>query len=139
MVCEEAIDAAGVRLVRGAGSERHCPVCDTPFLVAVMDDKYRIEVCERCKGILMPRETFAETVIGRRRAAASAPVIPHHTDSRALERRVRCPGCAAQMLTDWYYGPGNIVLDTCPACDLAWLDAGELQRVVDAPGPDRPA
>ena len=139
MVCEEPATDAGVRVVSKTGSGRHCPVCSTPFLVAVMDDTYRIEICERCKGVLMPRETFAETVIGRRRAAASPPVIPGHTDSRELQRRVRCPGCHAQMVTDWYYGPGNIVLDTCPACDLAWLDSGELQRVVDAPGSDRPA
>jgi Zn-finger nucleic acid-binding protein len=139
MVCEETAGDASVRVVGGEDSKRHCPVCSTPFLAGIMDDKYRIEICKRCKGILMPRETFAETVIGRRRAAASPPVIPHHTDSRELQRRVRCPGCSAQMVTDWYYGPGNIVLDTCPACDLAWLDAGELQRVVDAPGPDRPA
>ena len=139
MVCEETTGDASVRVVSGTGSERHCPVCSTPFLVAVMDDRYRIEICERCKGVLMPRETFAETVIGRRRAAASPPVIRPHTDSRELQRRLRCPGCRAQMVTDWYYGPGNIVLDTCPGCDLAWLDSGELQRVVDAPGADRPA
>ena len=139
MVCEETTVGAGVRVVSGRTSERHCPVCRTPLLVAVMDDKYRIEMCEQCRGILMPRNTFVETIIGRRRAAAPPPVIPPHTDPRELHRRVRCPGCSAQMMTDWYYGPGNIVLDTCPACDLAWLDVGELQRVVDAPGPDRPA
>ena len=137
MVCQEATGTPGVRVAKEPGSDRHCPVCHTPFLVAVMDDTHPIEVCEQCKGILMPRETFARTVIGRRRAAASPPVIPHHTDARDLLRRVGCPGCGAEMLTDWYYGPGNIVLDTCPACDLAWLDAGELQRVVDAPGRDR--
>jgi Zn-finger nucleic acid-binding protein len=41
------------------------------------------------------------------------------------------------MIADWYYGPGNIVIDTCPPCDLVWLDAGELQRAIDAPGRDR--
>ena len=51
--------------------------------------------------------------------------------------RIVCPNCEGPMLTDWYYGPGNIVIDTCPACDLVWLDAGELRRVVDAPGLDR--
>ena len=41
------------------------------------------------------------------------------------------------MLTHPYYGPGNIVLDTCSQCDLVWLDAGEFGRAIDAPGPDR--
>ncbi|HXT33673.1 MAG TPA: zf-TFIIB domain-containing protein [Vicinamibacterales bacterium] len=50
---------------------------------------------------------------------------------------MNCVNCGARMLTDWYYGPSNIVIDTCPACDLVWLDAGELQRAIDAPGSDR--
>jgi len=41
------------------------------------------------------------------------------------------------MVTDWYYGPGNIIIDTCPVCDLVWLDAGEFNRAADAPGQDR--
>jgi Zn-finger nucleic acid-binding protein len=36
-----------------------------------------------------------------------------------------------------YYGPGNIVIDTCGTCQLLWLDHGELASVIDAPGRDR--
>jgi Zn-finger nucleic acid-binding protein len=107
------------------------------MLAAVMDDRYRIEMCAQCKGTLMPRRTFAETVVGRRHAAVTRTTTPSPTDRRELERRVPCPSCGGAMLTDWYYGPGNIVIDSCPTCDLVWLDAGELQRVVDAPGGDR--
>lgn len=31
-----------------------------------------------------------------------------------------------------YYGPGNIVIDTCVECGLVWLDHGELTRVEQA-------
>ncbi len=31
-----------------------------------------------------------------------------------------------------YYGPGNIVIDTCADCGLMWLDHGELTRVEQA-------
>jgi Zn-finger nucleic acid-binding protein len=41
------------------------------------------------------------------------------------------------MATHPYYGPGNVVIDTCTACDLVWLDFGELAQIVDAPGRDR--
>ena len=41
------------------------------------------------------------------------------------------------MATHPYYGPGNVVLDSCGACDLVWLDFGELKQIVDAPGKDR--
>jgi Zn-finger nucleic acid-binding protein len=36
-----------------------------------------------------------------------------------------------------YYGPGNVVIDTCSRCDLIWLDFGELKQIADAPGRDR--
>jgi Zn-finger nucleic acid-binding protein len=28
-------------------------------------------------------------------------------------------------------------MDSCAACDLVWLDYGELKQVIDAPGLDR--
>jgi len=36
-----------------------------------------------------------------------------------------------------YLGPGNVVIDTCNSCNLIWLDYGELNKVVNAPGKDR--
>jgi Zn-finger nucleic acid-binding protein len=37
------------------------------------------------------------------------------------------------MDTHYYAGPGNIVIDDCPSCELNWLDAGELMTIVRAP------
>jgi Zn-finger nucleic acid-binding protein len=45
--------------------------------------------------------------------------------------------CAADMSTHPYYGPGNVVIDTCDACHVVWLDFGELRQIADAPGGDR--
>ena len=50
-----------------------------------------------------------------------------------------CSTCSTKMETFQYNGPGNIVIDTCHTCDLIWLDFGELQKVVNAPGKDRGA
>jgi Zn-finger nucleic acid-binding protein len=36
-----------------------------------------------------------------------------------------------------YYGPGNVVIDTCIDCRVLWLDHGELRKIRDAPGRDR--
>ena len=41
------------------------------------------------------------------------------------------------MQTHPYYGPGNIVIDTCEHCNTIWLDYGELAAAVNAPGRDR--
>ena len=139
MVCAETGLTSGLRVVgQEGGAARSCPVCRLALAAAIMDDTHCIEICARCKGVLMQRRTFAVTITARRRAAATPGVIPLPADPRALNRRIACPVCSAAMTTDWYYGPGNIVLDTCPACDLAWLDGGELERVIDAPGSDRP-
>jgi Zn-finger nucleic acid-binding protein len=134
VVCPEPA-ADGVRATGGRGHE--CPICHTALTRAVLDDRAAIEICDGCKGILMPLHTFAETVTARRHAARTPSVTPVPADRGELDRRVRCPACAAPMITDWYYGPGNIIIDTCEACGLVWLDAGELRRAVDAPGSDR--
>lgn len=114
-----------------------CPVCRQHLLRAVMDDRAHIEICRRCKGILMPLQVFSETLTARRRAALTPSVIPSAADRAQLDRHLACPRCAGTMITDWYYGPGNIVIDRCPPCGAVWLDAGELQRAIDAPGRDR--
>jgi Zn-finger nucleic acid-binding protein len=33
-----------------------------------------------------------------------------------------------------YYGPGNVVIDTCGKCGLVWLDHGEMAVIENAPG-----
>ena len=134
LVCPEPA-ADSLRVTGGPGHA--CPVCRQPLMHAVLDDREQIEVCDRCKGILMARRAFAVTLTARRRAAQTAAVTPSPADPDDLRRRVPCPRCAATMIADWYYGPGNIVIDTCPTCDLVWLDAGELRRAIDAPGRDR--
>lgn len=134
LVCPEPA-ADGLRITGDRGHD--CPVCRQALVRAVVDDREHIETCERCKGLLMPRRAFADTLIGRRRAALTPVEIPPPADREELHRRVDCPQCKAAMIADWYYGPGNIVIDTCPSCDLVWLDAGELKRAIDAPGRDR--
>ncbi|MBI3281874.1 MAG: zf-TFIIB domain-containing protein, partial [Acidobacteria bacterium] len=59
---------------------------------------------------------------------------PHRASPSELDRRIRCPKCLADMDTHWYAGPGNIVIDNCPRCELNWLDHAELARIVGTPG-----
>jgi Zn-finger nucleic acid-binding protein len=125
----------GVRVTGEPGHD--CPICKTALARALLDDREPIEICERCKGTLMPLPAFAETLTARRHAARTPSVTPVPADPHDLQRRIACPVCSARMVTDWYYAPGNIVIDTCERCGVVWLDAGELRRAVDAPGSDR--
>jgi Zn-finger nucleic acid-binding protein len=136
LVCPEPA-AEGLRVTGEPG--HGCPICRTPLKRATLDDRDAVEICERCKGILMARRVFAERLTARRREARTPSVVPTPVDRGELQRHIACPSCTETMLTDWYYGPGNIIIDTCPGCDLVWLDAGELRRAVDAPGADRRA
>ncbi len=129
----------GIRIDAKTTSDRECPVCRRPLAAATIDDRHRIEACTTCDGLLIPLPLFATTVIAKRQTAETPSIIPDRTSARDLRRAVDCPNCGERMLTDWYYGPGNVVIDRCEECGLVWLDGGELQRVIDAPGADRRA
>jgi Zn-finger nucleic acid-binding protein len=117
--------------------DRRCPRCAGALAHALLDDQHAVEFCEGCRGVLLARATFADA-LNRRRARAGGPgVPPQPLDRRELERRATCPQCAGEMDVHPYYGPGNVVIDSCTRCSLIWLDYGELQQMTDAPGRDR--
>ena len=132
----DGVDDQGVRVLGPARERVMCPVCEQPLVLAIMDG-YQVHCCERCRGLLVPRACFAEVVRRRRAWAEGPPVTPIPPAKHAILRSVVCPTCRQPMIADRYYGPGNVVIDTCPACDVAWLDFGELKQIVDAPGADR--
>jgi Zn-finger nucleic acid-binding protein len=131
-----AVERDGIRIVGSADASRVCPACGTPLATAMVDE-YQVSYCEHCGGMLIPRRSFAEVIRRRRAWAAGAAVTPTPPGSREMRRQVSCPQCHAAMTVDRYYGPGNIIMDSCAVCDLVWLDSGELKQVIDSPGPDR--
>ena len=127
----------GIRVLERRDGMPACPLCSSPLAKSLLDDDYVIEHCERCRGVLIGRSSFSDA-IGRRRARESGPPAPAlPLDQRELSRRVSCPSCRELMEVHPYYGPGNVVIDTCSRCDLIWLDHGELKQITDAGGRDR--
>lgn len=126
----------GVRVLDRSGT-LPCPVCSATLAKALLDDVHPIHYCEHCRGVLLPRSVFVDTTTARRAFASTPAVAPGRLDERELQRHLRCPRCRQQMDVHPYYGPGNIVMDTCSHCDAIWLDFGELKQIVDAPGNDR--
>lgn len=122
------------RVVWLAGqSHSDCPECALPLRPAAVDG-FPCEGCTRCGGLLFERSKLHET-IQERRAAYAGPDRQQATVDQDALRHVRpCPRCHGAMEPHVYYGPGNSVIDSCHACNVVWLDAGELTSIEQAPG-----
>jgi len=109
-----------------------CPVCSVPLAQAAID-AHELFYCTRCRGSLIPVPVFISLVDELRAKQGGAWTIMRPADPKELRRQIRCPQCGRQMDTHFYGGPGNLVIDDCAACELNWLDKGELSRIVRAP------
>jgi Zn-finger nucleic acid-binding protein len=127
----------GIRVLETPARPLPCTRCKGALATAQLDDAHPVRYCTTCRGALVPRPTFAHVVQVRRTWATGQPAAPVALNRRELERAIACPSCSATMATHPYYGPGNVVIDTCDACNLVWLDFGELKQIADAPGGDR--
>lgn len=136
-VFPDTVTPERVRILAPSPGGYACPVCAKPLASALLDESHAVDYCEHCRGVLLSRGGFADVVRLRRAWATGAPVEPLPPQRRELDRRINCPVCAKPLATHPYYGPGNVVIDSCDTCDVIWLDFGELRQIVDAPGLDR--
>jgi Zn-finger nucleic acid-binding protein len=130
-------EADGVRILETPAQPRPCARCGGTLATAQLDAAHPVQCCTACRGVLLPRATFAHVVQTRRTWAVTPPAVPLALNRAELERVTGCPACSTRMDTHPYYGPGNVIIDSCAACDLIWLDFGELKQIADAPGADR--
>jgi Zn-finger nucleic acid-binding protein len=136
----EFLDAPGtdgIQVLERRPDAQPCPLCQAPLAKSLLDGSHTIRHCEKCRGVLLERAVFAYAVTQRRAHAKGPGLQPIGVDQREFQRKVACPSCRTPMDVHPYYGPGNIIIDTCRKCDLVWLDFGELQQITDAPGDDR--
>ena len=104
-----------------------CPVCKEAMIVAAYGS-VEIDSCAVCGGIWLDRGEL-EALVGR-------PVAPHDKPDPSLGPPDRdCPVCVAKLAKDRYGRPpygGQVVIDRCPHGDGIWLDAGEMEQILDA-------
>jgi Zn-finger nucleic acid-binding protein len=133
----DSVGDDGIRVLGASQPAMPCAGCGKALALALLDESFNVRYCGNCRGVLMPRPAFATVVHKRRAWATGQPGPPVPLDRAELERRVICPSCRNPMETHPYYGPGNVVIDSCGACEVVWLDFGELKQIVAAPGKDR--
>jgi Zn-finger nucleic acid-binding protein len=127
----------GIRILGETPESLACVACSRPLTSAMLDEIHQVRYCRNCRGVLIERKSFAGVVEKRRAWATETPAPPVPLNRKELERNVCCPACKGPMTTHPYYGPGNVVIDSCQPCELVWLDFGELEQIVEAPGKDR--
>jgi Zn-finger nucleic acid-binding protein len=115
----------------GVASENPCPSCVTPLSHAKLDG-FPFQLCGRCEGMLIEMEHFVSVIDAARAHEETFGTIPPRRQTPG-DRTIDCPSCHHPMLSHFYGGPGNLVIDTCERCHLNWLDSGELRRIARAP------
>lgn len=116
-----------------APANANCPTCRERLVEATLDG-FAVRACGSCSGILTSHDGFGKVVKHRRVTCDEPRRTPTPIDPREFERTLACPSCARRMEVHPYYGPGAVVIDTCAACGLVWLDRGELRAIELAPG-----
>lgn len=131
----QPVEVSGDRILpTGHSLESCCPCCSTSLQSGLMEGR-NVLFCNECFGLLLRNADFGSIVSERvARRVGLEPAEPRPIDPTAYERRVACPSCKTKMDVHPYYGPGNVVVDTCGECGLIWLDHGEMTRVEQASG-----
>ncbi|MEQ9407366.1 MAG: zf-TFIIB domain-containing protein [Fuerstiella sp.] len=115
-----------------------CPACEQTLCTGEIEQR-AVLYCGGCFGLLLRNEDFG-AIVRQRRArrigCEAESVQPLNPDE--YNRQLGCPNCHQTMEVHPYYGPGNIVMDSCARCQYVWLDHGELRTVERAEGGREP-
>ena len=111
-----------------------CPRCEVQLEVGTMVGSVQVCFCNNCRGYVIDNQTFGDLARSLRDEYQGVDDNPKPIDPNQLDVVQNCPACFGRMEAHPYYGPGSVVIDSCAQCKLAWLDHGELGRIIRAPG-----
>ncbi len=122
----------------GGALEAECPACQKTLCMGQIEER-PVLYCGGCYGLLLKNEDFGViTRMRRARRVGGEAEACRPLNTEEYDRRIRCPNCRDRMEVHPYYGPGNIVMDSCSVCQYVWLDHGELRTVEQAEGGREP-
>ena len=110
-----------------------CPRCQVDLEVGKIG-KTELCFCPSCRGFVIDSVSLGHLIMHRRAEYRGADDQPIPADYRQLDVPGTCPACFAKLSAHHYGGPGNVVIDSCIHCKLAWMDHGELAKIVRGSG-----
>ena len=123
---------------QGGQLDAQCPNCAECLQTGQVEERPAL-YCGGCFGLLLKNEDFGAIVRQRRaRRLGGDSEACKPLDTTQYDRHINCPNCQRRMEVHPYYGPGNIVIDSCQHCEFIWLDHGELSTVERAEGGREP-
>ena len=96
--------------------------------------KTEVCFCSDCGGFAIDRGSLGDLVEDLRAIFEGPDSTPLAMDSEQLDSHLDCLACQTPMETIIYNGPGSAVIATCDDCNVSWIKAGVLDRIVRAPG-----
>ncbi len=110
-----------------------CPACRKEMEFCE-NGNHEFAGCPKCKGMLFEQPVFAQATQHLRNHVSLARLVPAPMDPTQLRVNRLCSTCGGSLETNAFCGAGNAVIDTCIPCGVIFLDAGELTKLVRAPG-----
>lgn len=116
----------------GERAELECPVCQGHELLTASVASTEVLQCPRCEGLLVRQRELAHVLRCRAAEASGPPAPARPLSAEDRERAIRCPCCRGPLDLHPYYGPGNVLIDSCGECAVIWLDRGEMDVIARA-------
>ena len=110
-----------------------CPRCVVDLEVGKIANA-EVCFCPTCRGFVIDNATLGVLIRARRHSFTGRDDVPMPPRPSEIDVQGMCPACFSTLDAHHYGGPGNIVIDSCIHCKLAWLDHGELAKIIRAPG-----
>ncbi len=107
---------------------KQCPRCRIDLVRFEYED-FQIENCPNCRGHLIKQRRLDGIKRSKKLTTEELKVEAKREFKASSPEKIRCPRCHVPMEKERADSPISIYLDRCAACNVLWLDGGELALV----------
>jgi Zn-finger nucleic acid-binding protein len=108
-----------------------CPSCQAEVQTKLIEN-VEVDECRSCKGIWFDRDELRKVKDQTEEDLQwmDFDIWKKQDLFRVYSKAAKCPECNVNMATI-EYGETGVGIESCARCQGVWLDAGELQKIVD--------